>query len=103
MIFKKFLFILFFLLSLTLSAQSDSYEPLSEELKNKSIKISEEKVGPGVTYNSGMNYDGMLYWHVIASDKKEYYFSSDTAYTNVTHEEGEYSSLMEYVIDTVGF
>lgn len=103
MISKRLFSLILLLLSFTLSAQNDSYDALTETQKTNSIKISEEKIGSSITYDSGMNYDGILYWHVITEDKKEFYFSSDTSFKEVKHEEGNYSSLMEFVIEAVGF
>ena len=40
---------------------------------------------------------------MIGSDGKEYYFNSSSTFTEVKHEEAVYSSLMEYVIEVIGF
>ena len=100
---KKLLLAFIFLITLNLSAQDDSYTPLTTEQQATSLKLSTEKVGAGVKYDSGMDYDGMFFWHVIAPDGKEYYFNSSNTFTDVKHEEASYSSLMEYVIEVIGF
>jgi len=45
----------------------------------------------------------MLFWHITTTNGKDYYFNSSNSFTNINYEEASYSSLMEYVIETIGF
>lgn len=100
---KHLLLLVVFLMSFNVNAQDDSYVDFTVAQKENSKKISETKLSTTVTFDAGMNYDGSLFWHVIAKDGKEYYFKSTKEFTDVQHEEAVYSSLMEYVIETIGF
>ena len=100
----KHLILLFFLSLASISyAQDDSYDTFTTDQIEKSKKISETKLSTTVKFDSGMDYDGLLFWHVISNDDKSYYFNSTTNFTDVKQEEASYSSLMEYVIETIGF
>ena len=100
---NRLLLIVALIFTISISAQDDSYTPLTEDQQAKSLKISEEKIGLALQYDSGMDYDGMFFWLVKTNDGKEYYFNSSQNFTDVKHEEAEYSSLMEYVIEVIGF
>ena len=100
---KKTFLLVFFLINIAINAQDDSYVEFTASQKENSKKISETKLSKTITFDSGMNYDGTLFWHVISSDGKQYYFNSTTEFTEVKHEEALYSSLMEYVIENIGF
>ena len=100
---KHLLLLLFFIITFSLSAQDDSYIEFTTDQKENTKKISETKLSTTITFDSGIDYDGMLFWHVIATDGKEYYFNSSKGFKDVKHEEASYSSLMEYVIETIGF
>jgi len=100
---NRLLLIVALIFTISISAQDDSYTPLTEDQQTKSLKISEEKIESALQYDSGMDYDGMFFWLVKTNDGKEYYFNSSQNFTDVKHEEAEYSSLMEYVIEVIGF
>lgn len=100
---KHLILLLFFIITFSLSAQDDSYIEFTTDQKENTKKISETKLSTTITFDSGIDYDGMLFWHVIATDGKEYYFNSSKDFKDVKHEEASYSSLMEYVIETIGF
>lgn len=97
------LFILISFGSLSITAQNDSYTKFTEEQKTKAISISKKLLNQEIKFEDSMDYEGSLFWYVLSNDGKEYYFNSTKTFTEVTHEESSYSSLMEYVIETIGF
>ena len=100
---KRVLLIFAFIISSHLSFAQDSYEAFNQEQQQKSIQIAKDALKIDVKFDSGMNYDGVYFWHVLSNDGKEFYFTSSNTFTEVKHEETTYSSLMEYVIETIGF
>ena len=100
---KKLLILILFVFTIAINAQDASYENFTPAQKEKSKTISASKTGTAITFESGMDYDGTLFWYVTAKDGKEYYFNSTKDFTEVKHTEAIYSSLMEYVIENIGF
>ena len=100
---KHLLLFSFFLITFVVNAQDNSYVYFTSEQEESAKKISVTKLSTTLKFDSGMDYDGMLFWHIITTDGKGYYFNSSKEFTDVKHEEATYSSLMQYVIETIGF
>lgn len=100
---KKILLLILFVFTIAVNAQDDSYVNFTPAQEEKSKTISATKTGSTVTFESGMDYDGTLFWYVTAADGKEYYFNCTKEFTEIKHAEAKYSSLMEYVIENIGF